>query len=406
MQQDRKSKQPNNLLRHEREKRGWSQSKLAELIGAADPTMISRWETGERRPDYSYQEKLCNLFQKDATELGFIKDPNISKKPELRYHMPNNKTPLLPLESNGLFSFGRLETALVVLDGNGTETYSPQNIRTFYDARPISFIEEIEQAREMVEEEQVRSETNGKPFPWNGAIYHLDKFVLSRDPIHEHMKLSMWFYPTDYYTILAKNRCLKDNTFREKYIQGYDWEIPFSSLPIPFGIGLSLLTVDGYILFAQRDGNLGVRPRYLMTSVEEGLSRPLDRGTTSDAPDVYRCACRGLFEELGLVENTDFSVSDILFLGLGLDTEYYMCGLRGLMKLQKTAQEIINNWQTGVKDKMENKRLFAIPFTLEDICEFVFSHEPWGGGALMGIYHTLVHEFGKEAVDHTITSYS
>lgn len=142
-----------------------------------------------------------------------------------------------------------------------------------------------------------------------------------------------------------------------------------------------------------------------MTSVEEGLSRPLDRSTSSDAPDVYRCACRGLSEELGLIENSDFSVSDILFLALGLDTEYYMCGLRGFMKVQKTANEIMRTWQIGVKDKMENKKLFAIPFAPENVCEFVFSHGPWGGGALMGIYHTLVHEFGKEHVNAVLSSY-
>ena len=219
------------------------------------------------------------------------------------------------------------------------------------------------------------------------------------------MKLHLWFRPTDYFTILAKNRYLKDIAFREKYIQGYAWDISFASLPIPFGVGLSLLTSDGYIIFAQREGNVGVRPSYFMTSVEEGLSRPLDRSTISDAPDVYRCACRGLAEELGLIENTDFSPADILFLSFGLDSEYYMCGLRGFMKLAKTAPEILNNWQSGVKDKMENKKLFAIPFTPEDVCAFVFSHEPWGGGALMGIYHTLVHEFGREHVNSIISSY-
>ena len=35
--------------------------------------MVSRWETGERKPDYTYQERLCTLFQKDAGELGFLK---------------------------------------------------------------------------------------------------------------------------------------------------------------------------------------------------------------------------------------------------------------------------------------------------------------------------------------------
>jgi len=351
--------------------------------------------------------KLAQVIGCDVQDLApqYDTQEDMLKKLGSRPRMTDDKKLLPPLESDGFFSFGKFETALIVLDGNGTEAYSPQNIRTFYDFRPIKFIDEIEQMRGRIEKEQVRNEINGKPLQWNGDIYHLAKYILSREPVHEQMKLNLWFHPTDYYTILAKNRCLKESIFREKYILGYDWEIPFPALPIPFGVGLSLLTVDGYILFAQRGGDLGVRPGHFMTSIEEGLSRPLDRSTISDAPDVYRCACRGLSEELGLIENSDFSVSDILFLALGLDTEYYMCGLRGFMKSQKTANEIMRNWQIGVKDKMENKKLFAIPFTPEDVCKFVFSHEPWGGGALMGIYHTLVHEFGKEQVNSVISSY-
>ncbi len=71
MTKDDTPKIPNDLLRHEREKRGWSQSRLAELIGA-DTGMISRWECGDRKPAQFYQEKLCDLFGKNAVELGLI----------------------------------------------------------------------------------------------------------------------------------------------------------------------------------------------------------------------------------------------------------------------------------------------------------------------------------------------
>jgi transcriptional regulator with XRE-family HTH domain len=83
MEKDRKPKQSNNALRYEREKRGWSQSRLAELIGS-DTSMISRWECGERNPDHVYQEKLCDLFGKNAEELGFIKSP------QLQYTTPSD----------------------------------------------------------------------------------------------------------------------------------------------------------------------------------------------------------------------------------------------------------------------------------------------------------------------------
>lgn len=71
MPKDNLPRKPNDLLRYERQKRGWSQSRLAELIGA-DTSMISRWECGERKPGHFYQEKLCDLFGKNALELGLI----------------------------------------------------------------------------------------------------------------------------------------------------------------------------------------------------------------------------------------------------------------------------------------------------------------------------------------------
>ncbi len=385
---------------------GLTQREVARESGIPEGTLRHYVAGGQVIPRRD-RTRLAQVIGCEVQDLAPQYDSQgaVPKKLASRYSMTDGKKPLPALESNGFFSFGKFETALIMLDGNGTETYAPQNIRTFYDSRPVQFFEEIEQTREKIEQEQAQHERSGKPFQWNGEIYHLAAYKLSRDPIHEQMKLHLWFHPTDYFTVLAKNRCLKDRTFREKYILGNDWDIPFSSLPIPFGIGLSLVTSDGYILFAQRERNLGVRSGYFMTSVEEGLSRPLDRSTISDAPNIYRCACRGLSEELGLIENSDFSVSDILFLGFGLDTEYYMCGLRGFMKSSKTAHEIMKNWQLGVKDKMENKKLFAIPFTPEDVCEFVFSHGPWGGGAFMGIYHTLVHEFGREQVNSVVFSY-
>lgn len=72
---EKKIKQPNNLLRLERERRGYSQSRLGELIGA-DASMVSRWECGARKPERFYQEKLCDLFGKNAAELGLINQTN------------------------------------------------------------------------------------------------------------------------------------------------------------------------------------------------------------------------------------------------------------------------------------------------------------------------------------------
>src|SRR6266567_734613 len=62
---------PNRKLKHERERRGLSQQRLAELLGTSFEN-ISRWERGVTSPQPHFREKLCKLFKKDAAELGLI----------------------------------------------------------------------------------------------------------------------------------------------------------------------------------------------------------------------------------------------------------------------------------------------------------------------------------------------
>jgi transcriptional regulator with XRE-family HTH domain len=64
-------KKRNNILRRERQLRGWSQQKVAELVGTSED-VVSRWERGERKPSPFFQEKFCILYGKNAEELGFI----------------------------------------------------------------------------------------------------------------------------------------------------------------------------------------------------------------------------------------------------------------------------------------------------------------------------------------------
>ena len=64
---------PNQLLRRERELRGWSQARVAQEIGT-DPASISRWERGASFPYPYFREKLCALFAKDAAALGLMQE--------------------------------------------------------------------------------------------------------------------------------------------------------------------------------------------------------------------------------------------------------------------------------------------------------------------------------------------
>ncbi len=64
-----------HLLKVEREKRGWSLAKLAEVLGTTTRT-VSRWEQGLAVPYPYYREQLCVLYGKTAEELGLLSDAN------------------------------------------------------------------------------------------------------------------------------------------------------------------------------------------------------------------------------------------------------------------------------------------------------------------------------------------
>ena len=62
-------------LKEERMQRGWSQARVAELIGT-DPGNVSRWERGRSSPSPYFRERLCQLYAKKAQELGlWIEEP-------------------------------------------------------------------------------------------------------------------------------------------------------------------------------------------------------------------------------------------------------------------------------------------------------------------------------------------
>jgi transcriptional regulator with XRE-family HTH domain len=58
-------------LKVERQKRGWSQSKIAEALGTTVRT-VSRWEQGIAVPSHYYRAQLCSLFGKNAKQLGLL----------------------------------------------------------------------------------------------------------------------------------------------------------------------------------------------------------------------------------------------------------------------------------------------------------------------------------------------
>lgn len=63
---------PNERLRRERQRRGWSREYVAEQIGIADPKTIGRWERGVAFPSSHFLQRLCTLFGMLAQDLGLF----------------------------------------------------------------------------------------------------------------------------------------------------------------------------------------------------------------------------------------------------------------------------------------------------------------------------------------------
>ncbi len=388
----------NALLRTERLRHGWTQQQLADFAGISLST-VERAEKGESiRVDCI--QRLCECLSKTSEALGLLKIDE--KTVESTNNMKQRPTVLKSEERDGCFSFGKLKTTWRTLDGDGRGIYLPQHIRSHYIPFAQELPEELQARREHIQQEQEQKREQGVPFFWNGEIYALDRFVIGRDPTHEDMTLDVWFRPSDYYTFLATNMSLKEPELREKYLAHVDWHSSVPHFSHSFGISLTVITSDGYTLFTQRGKNVGSRPGIYETSVVEGLSRPIDRGTSGEAPDIYRCACRGLSEELGLHESIDFSVSDITFLSFGVDTRYGLRGLTGIIKIQKSIEKLLLRWDNGVRDKFENQELFPVPFTPKDVVSFAYSHLPFAPGPTL--YYALVHEFGRSMVEDAFDS--
>lgn len=344
--------------------------------------------------------------------LGVILEQPLADLKELAIHSWKRftfgpKHPVKPIET---LSFGNLPSTWLVLDGEGELEYTPDTIECHFDPREVDLPSDLLELKRQIQREEEEKRERGLPYRWDGPIYSLQRFLISRTALEENISLQLWFGPSSYFTFLATNMSL-DKTIldegnpiplREKYFQQVDWYRPREFFSNSFGVDLAIITSDEYLLITERSELVGSRPGEFNISANEGLSRMLDRSEQSDAPDLYRCGIRGAAEELGI----GLRRSDITFLTFGVDTQYSQWGLLGFAKTDQRLQQILLWRGAGVKDKWENTKIHPVQFRPDTVTQFVLSNTPWAPGALACIYHALVHEFGRAKVEAAITKYS
>lgn len=99
-------------LREARRQRGWSQAELANKLNI-DPKTVSRWERGLAFPQPYYRQRLCDIYQMSAEDLGLISDKLLKERKVEIPHFPEEK-----FTHARIFLFILILTLILVFNNN------------------------------------------------------------------------------------------------------------------------------------------------------------------------------------------------------------------------------------------------------------------------------------------------
>src|SRR5438034_11816262 len=109
---------------------------------------------------------MCESLTKTSEEVGLLKI--YERTVECVTSMKQRSTYLKSEERDGCFSFGKLKTTWITLDGDGRGMYLPQHIRSHYIPFAENLPEELQARRKHIQQEQEQKKEQGLPFFWNG----------------------------------------------------------------------------------------------------------------------------------------------------------------------------------------------------------------------------------------------
>src|SRR5260370_15937033 len=155
-------------------------------------------------------------------------------------------------EMDRYFTFGKIKTSEIILDGDGTSVYLPQHVHSHYHPVALELPEEFQARKERIALEQEKRKAAGDSYQWNGERYNLVKFNIGRDPANDDMILGLWFRPSDYYTFLVTSMIAQDQATREQYLADVEWDEAIPLVAHSFSVLLTLVTADGYTILVQR----------------------------------------------------------------------------------------------------------------------------------------------------------
>jgi hypothetical protein len=308
---------------------------------------------------------------------------------------------------NNEYNRNGLKAKYINLYGTGNYVFKKENVRCVFDRKEVVLPEDLENIRIGIELTQIELAKKAKKEHWNSDLLGLKSFVRGRTDDEKNLSLNLIFYLSNYYRNLATGGSLSTKVFddisgnfvtvRQKYLDHAYWEEVVPILAAAFGVALSVITNDNFLLVAKRASTgMGSWRGHYHCAMNEGLNT---EDFVDGEPDLFETARRGLKEELGITDN---EVLDLRFLTFGYDTINYQWGLHGMVKVNLTAQEVMDNAPSKSVDRWEYEKLFTIKFNVRDVIRFIIDNDPWTPFCKVCIIYTLIQCFGEEAVDREI----
>jgi len=312
------------------------------------------------------------------------------------------KTPL-PLPE--AFALGSGKTSYVIIDGDGQMAYTPETLICYVKGEKVGLPTDVMKLYNEMKTTEEEKKVKGLQYRWNGPLYALDSFQIERTVPYENPQLTLGLRTTDYYAFMATVLSLDKNlidppaslTLRDRYLAGHDPSEPIPFLANGFGVALVIITKDGKMILSRRQATLSARPDELDVSVVEGVHPAHDRHNDHPGPDLYRTAIRGAMEELGVT----LLRSDVVFLGFGVDMEYYQWGVIGMAEITETAQQVLARRTRGTAGKWETRTFELVDAVPQTAFEYLKNHKMWGTGKV-AIYWALARRCGKKQVDAAV----
>ena len=245
------------------------------------------------------------------------------------------------------FRVGKWQTGWIVVEGSSSEPYVSNNVVCLIDPTPIVLPLDLQSRKDVIEKRQSELEKSGKSREYhNGPTVAIANIGRGQLGYTEEPFLVLRLRPADYYTYLATAMSLDDETqteqgkkitIRDKYLRHLRYEIPIPEFTSAFGVNLSVITSDGFIVAAKR-ATMGVTPYpgYISAAINECMNPILDRNANG-ALSLVTTAQRGASHEL----NIEITEGEIVFFTVGMDPQTYAYQLTGLIRSKNFSRDDI-----------------------------------------------------------------